>query len=333
MQKLKNFKPILVISGEPYSVFNEIFFKSLKKKSVRNIKSPILLIGSKNLLLQHMKKLGYKFKIKSINNKNIENEILDRKYINIINVNFKFNKIFDKISSNSTNYIRYSFSIALKIVKKIKIAGIINGPISKKHFNIKNFIGVTEYLARLNNKESEEVMLIFNKSLSVSPLTTHIPLKNVSKSITKNKIIKNVKTIYSFYRFRLKRKKIRFAITGLNPHCESRHRINEEKKHIIPAIKFLKFKKYDIKGPIPTDTLFIKKVRSNFDVIIGMYHDQVLTPIKTLYEFHAINLTLGLDFIRISPDHGPNNNDLGKNISNPQSLIESFKLIDKINAS
>ena len=87
--------------------------------------------------------------------------------------------------------------------------------------------------------------------------------------------------------------------------------------------------KINIKGPFPADTLFLKKNREKFDVILGMYHDQVITPLKTLFEYDAINITMGLPFIRISPDHGPNQKMFGKNKSNPLSLIKALKFLDK----
>ena len=86
---------------------------------------------------------------------------------------------------------------------------------------------------------------------------------------------------------------------------------------------------YRIYGPYPADTIFLNNNRKNFDVILGMYHDQVLTPIKTLFEYDAINITLGLPFIRISPDHGPNEKMIGKNLSNPLSLIRAINFLDK----
>ena len=104
----------------------------------------------------------------------------------------------------------------------------------------------------------------------------------------------------------------------------------EENTIIKPAVKFLKNKKIKINGPLPADTIFMnEKIKKN-DVVIGMYHDQVLTPIKALYEFNAINLTLGLPFIRVSPDHGPNSQMLGKNISNANSLKEALIFLKKI---
>ena len=118
------------------------------------------------------------------------------------------------------------------------------------------------------------------------------------------------------------------AITGLNPHCESVDNFNEDEKIIKPAIKSLNKNNYKISGPFSADTMFLKNNRKKYNVIIGMYHDQVLTPLKTLVEYDAINITLGLPFIRVSPDHGPNEKMLGKNKSNPLSLIKSLKFLD-----
>ena len=87
--------------------------------------------------------------------------------------------------------------------------------------------------------------------------------------------------------------------------------------------------KFLVSGPFPADTIFTKSLLKLYDVVVGMYHDQVLTPIKTLFNFNAINITLGLPFIRISPDHGPNSSMLGKNLSDPKSLIEALKFLDK----
>ncbi len=185
---------------------------------------------------------------------------------------------------------------------------------------------MTEYLSNKTNSNNVS-MIIYNKSLSVSPLTTHLPVKYVSKKITKTQIIKKVKTISSFW-FKRFKKKPKIAITGLNPHCESIDSINEDEKILLPSIKFLKKNNYNVAGPFPADTIFLKNNRKKFDVIIGMYHDQVLTPSKTLFEYDAINVTAGLPFLRVSPDHGPNEQMIGKNKSNPLSLIRSLQFLD-----
>ena len=170
-------------------------------------------------------------------------------------------------------------------------------------------------------------MLIYNKKLSVSPITTHLPLKLVHKKLTKLKIINHVKLIASFYKKQFN-KNPKIAVTGLNPHCESNYKSSEEIKIIIPAIKILNKKNIKIEGPFAADTIFLREQLNKYDIIIGMYHDQVLTPIKTLFGFEAINITLGLPFIRISPDHGPNVKMLGKNKSNPESLIQAINFLE-----
>ena len=322
---MKN-KAILIVAGEPNSIFLEIFFKSLKKN---NFKKPIILIASKNLVAQQMKKLRFNFKINLIDTKKIVLNLLTNKELNIINVDYKFKKVFDKISESSNLYIKNSFDIALTLLKTNKFIGLINGPISKKTFLKDKFFGMTEFFANKTGvKKNKFAMLIYNKRLSVSPLTTHIAFKEVHKSITKNKIIDLVLLINEFYKKKLK-KKPKIAITGLNPHCESNYKTSEEERIIKPAIKYLRRKKINSFGPFPADTIFLKEVSKKYDVVVGMYHDQVLTPLKTLFGFDAINITLGLPFIRISPDHGPNEKMIGKNRSNPQSLVQAIKFLDK----
>ena len=318
-------KPIIIVAGEPNSVFLEIFFKSIKTKTYR---SPLIIIVSKKLLQEQMKKLGFSFKINDIDNKLKDFSKLNNRKINLINVDYDFNKCFDKITSKSNKYINESFEVALKIIQQNNFSKLINGPISKKSFLKGKTLGITEYLAKKTKKINKVIMLIYNKNLSVSPLTTHIALKDVNKKITKKKIYIHVNIINSFYKKKFN-KLPRIAITGLNPHCESNFQNSEEDKTIIPAIKRLRLKNTNINGPFPADTIFTKSLLKNYDVIIGMYHDQVLSPMKALFNFDAINITLGLPFIRISPDHGPNHSMLGKNLSDPKSLIQALKFLDK----
>ena len=318
-------KPILIVAGEPNSVFLEIFFKTLKNRIINN---PIILIVSKDLLVEQMKQLGFKYKIKLINKKNTNFKEINNKTINIINVSYKFKNAFEKITDKSNEYLTESFSIALDLLKKNDFLGLINGPISKKNFLKEKYLGITEYLAVKTKRKNKVAMLIYNKKLSVSPLTTHLPLKLVSKTITKKKIVDQVKLIDQFYKTEMK-KRPKIAVTGLNPHCESNYKSSEEIRIIIPAIKFLNKKNIKIEGPFSADTIFLKERLNKYDVIIGMYHDQVLTPIKTLFGFKAINITLGLPFIRISPDHGPNVKMLGKNKSNPESLIQAINFLKR----
>ena len=316
-----NYKPILIVAGEPNSIFFEIFFKTIKKK----IKSPIILIASKKMLFKQAKILNQSIKINSIN----EFDVIQKKNlkkINLINIDFNQVKAFDKITSKSNKYISSCFDVAIRLLKNNVSNKLINGPISKKAFLKKKFNGITEYLADKTNTK-KFAMIIYNKNLSVCPLTTHIPIKYVSKKIDKLEIINKVKLIDNFWEKKFN-KKVKIGVTGLNPHCESIDSFNEDEKIILPTIKKLRKLKYNIEGPVASDTIFLKNNRKKFDLIIGMYHDQVLTPIKTLFEYNAINITIGFPFIRVSPDHGPNESMLGKNNSNYLSLLKAIKFLD-----
>ena len=266
-----NFKPILIVAGEPNSVFLEIFLKSIK---IKKFKNPIILIASLKLLQLQMRKLKVKKKINIMDNKNIKLNKIKKKEINLINVNYFPKKAFEKISKKSNNYISNSFKLAFELIKKFKINKFINVPVNKKN------------------------------------------------------IIDKIKLIDGFYKTKFK-KKPKIAVLGLNPHCESVDKYNEDEKIINPSIKFLKKRNFKVSGPHSADTIFLKNNRKNYDVILGMYHDQVLTPIKTLFEYDAINITLGLPFTRITPDHGPNQKMMGKNLSNPLSLIQAINFLEK----
>ncbi len=173
------YKPIIIVAGEPNSIFSEIFFKSFK---YRKFKSPIVLIASYKLIQLQMKKLNINKKIRLINLSKLKKNNLNNKNIYLIDVNFSQTKPFEKISSKSNKYIHKSFDIALEIMNKKISDKMINGPVSKKFFLKKRYLGITEYLAH-RTKTTNFAMLIYNQNLSVCPLTTHLPIKQVSKKL------------------------------------------------------------------------------------------------------------------------------------------------------
>ena len=307
---------LLIVTAEPKSVFLEILFKYLNSNDKFIKKKKIVLVGNKKIIDKEAKINNYKKKIYQIYD--FGSAIKDK--LNIIDVEIK--------KKNYKKYISECFKKSISIIKKNQDIALINGPVDKKTFLNNKYLGVTEYLAKKTGSKNP-VMLIYNKKISVSPITTHLPIKYVSKHINKNKIIKNVRSINSFYKKKFK-KKPRFAILGLNPHCETISKISEEKKIIIPAIAKLKGEMIFIKGPFSADSFFIKKNIDEYDVVIGMYHDQVLTPFKTLFNFDAINITIGLPFIRVSPDHGPNSKMYLKNKSDPSSIFCAMDFFNKI---
>ena len=304
-------KPILIVTGGLDSIFYEILFKSLKKI---NIKSPLIFITSKKIFMSKMKKFSFKKKIELLSNIQSQKQLNNNK-IYIINIDYK------------NNYLDKCFKVAFRVLKSGLTHKFINGPINKTRFLNKKFLGITEYISE-HFKVKKNAMLIFNKELSVCPVTTHLPLKLVTKNITKKLILEKIFLINNFYKNHFGYKP-KIAITGINPHCESVLKQNEDKKITLPAIIQSKKLGFKVTGPFSADTIFQKNNRKKFDVVVGMYHDQVLAPFKTLYEFDAINITLGLPFYRISPDHGPNEKMVNKYTSNPLSLIRALEFLDK----
>jgi len=316
---MKN-KLIIIVPGQFNSIFFEIFFKALKKIKIL---SPLLLICNKKDFVKNANKNKYTGKIQSI--KNLGE--IEKKMINIIDIKIKVSKKKHIQRTYNNKYLEDCFNTAFKIIKKKLSYKLLNGPINKNIFLKNKYLGITEYISkyfRTNNVG----MLIYNKKLSVCPLTTHLPIKFVTKRITKKLIEDRLKIINNFYldKFKFKPK---IGVTGLNPHCESISSFNEDKKVIAPAIKSSRKKGISVLGPYPADTIFLKQNRNKFDVILGMYHDQVLTPLKTLFEYDAINVTMGLPFLRVSPDHGPNEKMVNKNLSNPTSLFKALEFLDQ----
>ncbi len=318
---MKN-KPILVVAGDPNSIFFEIFFKALKKKKY---KSPLILICNQKILIDQMKFFNFKKKTKILKIREVLKEKLNNKCLNIINIDLKKSYMNNNRDKLIKNYLKISFETAFRLIRNGLTNKLINGPINKTFLN-KKFLGITEYISN-NFKKKNIGMLIYNKKLSVCPLTTHLPLKNVSKNITKKLISEKIDLIDNFYRKKLGIE-AKIGVTGLNPHCESVNSFNEDEKIIPLIIKNKRKKGINVTGPYPSDTIFLKKNRKKFNIILGMYHDQVIGPLKTLYEYDAINITMGLPILRASPDHGPNIQMLGKNKSNPLSLIKALNFLD-----
>ena len=319
-------KKIIIILGEPNSISSEIFLKSLDY--IKKTKLTFIIIGNYSLLKKQAKYLNLKLN-KSFNFANINN--LNNNQFNFINIEYNQIKAFDFKSPKTDIFIKKCFGYAIMIIKKNLAAGIINLPINKSKFTKNKYKGITEYIADKTNNKNKENMLLYNENFSVLPLTTHIPLKNVHRGISFKKIENACKNINYFYSKILKRKKIKIGILGLNPHNgENGYIGTEEKKIIIPAIKKLK-KKYSITGPLSPDTSFLQRNKLKIDVLIGHYHDQILTAFKTKFDLDAINITIGLPFIRISPDHGVGTDIIGKGIANPKSFKNAIKFFNKYN--
>ena len=316
-----NKKKIILVCGDPNSINSEIIFKSWKKLN-NSVKKKIYVISNKELLEKQFKKLNCRIKIKDV--KSIEEKV-ESNELKIINVDLKFKDPFNVNKRNASTYVKKCLGIGHKLALEKNILGLINCAIDKRL--LRKNLGVTEFLAnKCKITNNSEVMMIRNNKLSVCPITTHINLKNVPAFINSKKIIIKINTVQKWF-LKLFKKKPKIGVLGLNPHNAELDVNSEEVKEIAPAIKRLKKKGFKIKGPLVPDTTFVKNYK-NFDVIIGMYHDQVLTPFKSLFKFDGVNLTLGLKYLRLSPDHGVAKDIIKKNKASPSSLIDCIKFLN-----
>jgi 4-hydroxythreonine-4-phosphate dehydrogenase len=217
-------------------------------------------------------------------------------------------------------------------------AALVTNPIQKEALYSAGFRhqGHTDYLAALAGRKGQkfhEVMMLVARDLRAVPLTVHIPFKDVPAALSFEMIISQARVVADDLQKYFGIMRPRLAFTGLNPHAgENGTMGREEQTVIIPALNQLRAEGLSVTGPIPADTAFHEEARANYDVILCMYHDQALIPVKTL-DFHGgVNVTLGLPFIRTSPDHGTALGIAGTGEANPQSLIAALKLAGEMAA-
>ncbi len=218
-------------------------------------------------------------------------------------------------------------------------AAVVTCPIAKKPLYDAGFgfPGHTEYLAHLASqylgRPVTPVMMLAGPDLRTVPVTIHIPLSDVPKVLTTDLIVEIGRITANDLRDRFGLERPRLAIAGLNPHAGEDGSMGHEDGWIVrPAVDKLRSEGIDAKGPLPADTMFHPRARATYDAALCMYHDQALIPAKALAFDEAVNVTLGLPFVRTSPDHGTAFDIAGKGIARPDSLIAALKLADRLAA-
>ena len=229
-----------------------------------------------------------------------------------------------------------SIARAVEAVRRGQARAVVTNPIAKATLYAAGFSfpGHTEYLGELAKAWGEPafpVMMVWSETLAVVPATIHIPLAEAPRALTSELILKTARVVDRDLRRRFGLARPRLAFAGLNPHAGEGGAIGREEIEVIaPAIEVLRAEGIDAVGPLPADTMFHARARSAYDVAVTMYHDQGLIPVKTLAFDEGVNVTLGLPFVRTSPDHGTAFDIAGKGIANPTSLIAALRLADRL---
>ncbi len=217
---------------------------------------------------------------------------------------------------------------------------IVTNPVAKNVLYRSGFAepGHTEFLARLaqetTGRPAHPVMMLWSPELAVVPVTIHLPLREAVSALTSDLIVTCGRVAAHDLSARFGIARPRIAVAGLNPHAGEDGTLGGEDRTIVaPAVATLRAEGIDAVGPLPADTMFHARARAAYDVALCMYHDQALIPIKTLAFDHAVNVTLGLPFVRTSPDHGTAFDIAGKGIGDPSSLIAAIRLADRLAAA
>jgi 4-hydroxythreonine-4-phosphate dehydrogenase len=216
-------------------------------------------------------------------------------------------------------------------------SAIVTNPIAKNVLYRSGFAepGHTEFLARLSEEATgiaaHPVMMLWSPELAVVPVTIHLPLKDVVARLTGDLVVETGRIVARDLRDRFGIAQPRLAIAGLNPHAGEDGALGDEDLTVVrPAVERLKAEGIDARGPLPADSMFHQAARAGYDAALAMYHDQALIPIKTLAFDHAVNVTLGLPFVRTSPDHGTAFDIAGTGRADPGSLIAALRLAARL---
>ncbi|MDI6786097.1 MAG: 4-hydroxythreonine-4-phosphate dehydrogenase PdxA [bacterium] len=315
-------KPTVSITlGDLAGIGPEVTLKALANNSLVN-KNNFLIIGSSVRLPKYIENIYF---IQDVNDLDFSKSPIN--FWNLNNIKeeqFKLGEINKYCGKASIDFIKKAVNLALKN----KIQAIVTAPISKEAIGLAGFkyFGHTDFLAALTNT-SQYAMMFASKKLKVVLVTIHTSLQKAINDLSKDKIFIAIKLVYEGLQKYFKIKKPKLAVAGLNPHAGEGGILGEEENSkIIPAIDKARNMGIDIYGPYPPDIVFYKAHKGEFDVVVSMYHDQGLIPLKLLAFEEAVNITLGLPIIRTSPDHGTAFDIAGKNIANPNSMINAIML-------
>ncbi|AQX27815.1 MULTISPECIES: 4-hydroxythreonine-4-phosphate dehydrogenase PdxA [unclassified Bartonella] len=326
--------PLIVSSGDPAGIGPEIVIKAWNMRNIRKI-PPFALLADPGVIRSRARFLRLNIDIKSISTHNLVEDFP----ISLPIIPLK-NRQSDQLglpSPNNAAGIIEAIERSVQLIQNGYARALITCPIAKKTLYDTgfHFPGHTEFLAYLaqksSNKQYHPVMMLSGPRLKTVPITIHIPLNEVSSYLTCKLIIKTALTTENDLKTKFAIASPRLAVAGLNPHAGENGTIGkEETKIIIPAIEHLKKKGLNIIGPLSPDIMFHERARHAYDAALCMYHDQALIPVKTLDFDTTVNVTLGLPFIRTSPDHGTAFDIADKGIASPESFIAALQLADQL---
>jgi 4-hydroxythreonine-4-phosphate dehydrogenase len=328
-------KPLALTSGEPAGIGPDITLQAWLRRHELKL-PPFYLIGDREFLDRRAKVLRLDVKTTEVRAEDAVGVFANA--LPVVATGMRSTAEPGCPDDASADVAIASIRQAVSDAIEGRAAAVVTNPIAKSVLYRAGFRhpGHTEFLAELAAKGGQAphpVMMLWSPALAVVPVTIHVPLRDAISQLSTELIVATTRIVVADMKSRFGLTKARIAISGLNPHAGEDGTIgSEERTTVAPAVEALRSQGIDVRGPLPADTMFHQAARSGYDCAICMYHDQALIPIKTLAFEEAVNVTLGLPFIRTSPDHGTAFDIAGTGRANPSSLIASLRLAARMAA-
>ena len=330
-------KPLALTSGEPAGIGPDITIKAWLRRNELKL-PPFYLLGDRDFLSRRASALGLDVKFADSSPEDAIAAFADA--LPVVATGHPATARPGQPDATSADAALASIRRAVADVAAGRASAVVTNPIAKSVLYRAGFRhpGHTEFLAELaagsNGHVPQPVMLLWSPALAVVPVTIHLALHEAITQLTSELIVSTARIVVADLKARFGLVHPRLAVSGLNPHAGEDGSLGTEELTIVePAIEILRGEGIDVRGPLPADTMFHAAARQTYDCAICMYHDQALIPVKTLAFDDAVNVTLGLPFIRTSPDHGTAFDIAGTGKANPSSLIAALRLAARMAAA
>ena len=328
-------KPLALTSGEPAGIGADITLKAWLRRADLKL-PPFYWLGDAASLHRRAKTLGLTVRIAEVGPEEANDTFAHA--LPVVATGHVATAAPGQPDDSSAGAALASIRKAVKDVMAGRASAVVTNPIAKNVLYRAGFRhpGHTEYLAELaaTDASPQPVMMLWSPALAVVPVTIHVPLREALTQLSSELIVSTSRIVVAGLKSYFGIARPRLAVSGLNPHAGEDGSLGTEDQTIVaPAVTLLRGEGLDIRGPLPADTMFHDAARQTYDCAICMYHDQALIPIKTLAFEDAVNVTLGLPFIRTSPDHGTAFDIAGTDKPNPSSLIAALRLAARMAAA
>ena len=329
-------KPLALTSGEPAGIGPDIALKAWLRRNELNL-PPFYLLGDRAALERRARALSVDVRTADVRAEDAAGVFTDA--LPVVATGYNATAEPGRPDHTSAEAAIASIRQAVADVRAGRASAVVTNPIAKSVLYRAGFRhpGHTEFLAELaasGGHTPQPVMMLWSPALAVVPVTIHVSLRDALSQLSSELIVTTARIVVADLQNRFGLTNPRLAVSGLNPHAGEDGSLGTEDQAIVaPAVKLLRDEGIDARGPLPADTMFHEAARKSYDCAICMYHDQALIPIKTLAFEDAVNVTLGLPFVRTSPDHGTAFDIAGTGRANPSSLVAALRLAGRMAAA